>query len=104
MCSPPVTSMGTLKPFMKRTASAWPAMLRLKLPSRSAARESAPADTLGVLIYLFIALKGFECSQFKFHSIEGIESLKGTLPAHESGPDTDPQTRSAEQTLQISQN
>ena len=41
---PPVTSMGTLNFFMKRTASAWPSRLRLKQPSLSAASESAPAS------------------------------------------------------------
>ena len=37
-----MTSMGTSKAFMKRTASAWPAMDKLKQPSRSADSESAP--------------------------------------------------------------
>jgi hypothetical protein len=41
---PPVTSMGTLNFFMKRTASVWPSSDRLKQPSRSAASESAPAS------------------------------------------------------------
>ena len=43
ICAPPVTSMGTPNAFMKRTASACPAMDRLKQPSRSDCSESAPA-------------------------------------------------------------
>ena len=39
---PPVTRSGTLKVFMNFTQSAWPSRDRLKHPSRSAARESAP--------------------------------------------------------------
>jgi len=41
--SPPVTSMGMLKSLRNRTASPWPFNDRLKHPSRSLARESAPA-------------------------------------------------------------